>query len=157
LGGDILFFDNTLDEDDIGEMAGASASDGHAVPCFQEYGLTFVDAVEGAADGPGRSKSASQVYCVLPFFVLFDLFDDASDGEDLVEVLAAGQRFAAVEGVYQLPCGDPDIRFPETVGGFGGKMIFIVHIYVDGHPGQEHKKEGSPVFYPFLHSLTLFT
>ena len=30
-GGDILFFDNTLDEDDVGEMAGAGANQDTAI------------------------------------------------------------------------------------------------------------------------------
>jgi len=82
----LLFFNNTLKENDVFETAGAVALDGAAVS-YVDIGLTaVVEGIEGTADKIGESTGPTQHDSDIAL-ILFDLSHDPPDGKYLVKIL----------------------------------------------------------------------
>lgn len=75
----MLFFYNTLEENDVFQAAGAITLYGAAIPRLKTGLTTVVQHIQAAADGFGKSGDSSQDDGD-PMIILFYLLNDASYG-----------------------------------------------------------------------------
>ena len=133
----LLFFNNTLKENDVLETAGAVALYGAAVPYLKIGLAAVVEGIEGTADKFGESGASSQQDGDTAF-ILFHLSHDPSDGEGLVKILMIEGGLVLIAEPDQVAGNDGD----RGIGGFNGRSArAMVEIFIQEQACNEAEEQ----------------